>query len=419
MLRRLGADAVEVRKPEQLDGLDGLVVPGGESTAIMRLIRLYGLEEAIRASRGPVFGTCAGMILLDRKHLGLVDVEVGATPTGARSRASRPTSSSRATSEPLRGVFIRAPRVARAGPDVEVLAELDGEPVLLRDGRFLVASFHPELTDDTRVHERFLELVREETGCPGIASGRRSSTRRARPTRSAASSSRSCRARSSWRRREGGPDPAANLALQNAIEKARAYSMPKDNIERAIARGSGADADAQRVRDDRLRGLRAGGVAVLVEALTDNRNRTAAEVRHAFAKHDGNLGTSGAVAWLFERRAVVLVPADGVDEDELMLAAADGRRGRRRRATARASRCSLRPRRWPACGDAIEAAGFTIESAELTMVPKTTVAVEDEAAAQQARPADGRARGERRRPGRLRELRHPRARARAGRGVIR
>jgi 5'-phosphate synthase pdxT subunit len=163
MLRRLGAEVVEVRLPEQLKGLDGLVIPGGESTAIMRLARLYGLEEAIRQFRGAVFGTCAGMILLDRRHLGLVDLEVDRNAYGRQVASFEADLELAGEDEPLRGVFIRAPRVREAGPDVEVLAELKGKPVLLREGRFLVASFHPELTDDTRVHERFLELVREET----------------------------------------------------------------------------------------------------------------------------------------------------------------------------------------------------------------------------------------------------------------
>jgi 5'-phosphate synthase pdxT subunit len=162
VLRRLGAEVVEVRLPAQLDGLDGLVIPGGESTAIMRLVRLYGLEEAIRAFEGAVFGTCAGMILLDRAHFGLVDLEVERNAYG-RQVASFETDLELADeTEPLRGVFIRAPRVRDVGRGVQVLAEHDGEPVLLRDGRFLLASFHPELTDDLRVHERFLELAREE-----------------------------------------------------------------------------------------------------------------------------------------------------------------------------------------------------------------------------------------------------------------
>ena len=162
MLRRLGAEVVEVRKPEQLDGLDGLVIPGGESTTFMRLMRLYGLDQAVREFGGPVLGTCAGMIVLDRNHLDAVDLEVDRNAYGRQVASFEADLSLADDGEPLRGVFIRAPRVLEAGPQVEVLAELDGEPVLLREGRFIVASFHPELTDDTRVHERFLELVEEE-----------------------------------------------------------------------------------------------------------------------------------------------------------------------------------------------------------------------------------------------------------------
>ena len=164
MLGALGADVVEVRLPGELEGLDGLVIPGGESTAIMRLIRLYGLEEAIRSFAGPVFGTCAGMILLDRAHLGLVDIDVERNGYGRQLASFEADLELGGEGEPLRGVFIRAPRVTDAGADVEVLASHDGVPVLLRQGRFLVASFHPELTDDTRVHERFLELIGEESG---------------------------------------------------------------------------------------------------------------------------------------------------------------------------------------------------------------------------------------------------------------
>ena len=163
MLRRLGAEPVEVRKPEQLEGLDGLIIPGGESTAIMRLVRLYGLEDAIRDFAQPVFGTCAGMILLDRNHLGVLDLEVERNAYGRQVASFEADFPLGDGEKPLRGVFIRAPRVTDVGEGVEVLAALDGDPVLLRQGRFLVASFHPELTDDTRVHERFLDLVREET----------------------------------------------------------------------------------------------------------------------------------------------------------------------------------------------------------------------------------------------------------------
>jgi 5'-phosphate synthase pdxT subunit len=162
MLRGLGVTAVEIRQPDGLAELDGLVIPGGESTTFMRLMGLYGLDEALRSFDRPVFGTCAGMIVLDRNHLGAVDVEVDRNAYGRQVASFEADLDLAGETEPLRGVFIRAPRVLDAGPDVEVLAELGGEPVLLRQGRFIVASFHPELTDDTRVHELFLRTVEEE-----------------------------------------------------------------------------------------------------------------------------------------------------------------------------------------------------------------------------------------------------------------
>jgi 5'-phosphate synthase pdxT subunit len=169
-LRRAGADVVEVRLPEQLDGLDGLVIPGGESTTITKLAALYGLDESIRAFGRPIFGTCAGMILLAREAvdgvpgqplLGLVDLSVRRNGYGRQVHSFEADLELRGESEPLRGVFIRAPRVEEVGAGVDVLAEHDGHPVLLRQGRILVASFHPELTDDPRVHRRFLQLVEE------------------------------------------------------------------------------------------------------------------------------------------------------------------------------------------------------------------------------------------------------------------
>jgi pyridoxal 5'-phosphate synthase pdxT subunit len=163
MLRRLGADVVDVRKPEQLEGLDGLVVPGGESTTFMRLMRLYGLDDALRQFAAPVLGTCAGMIVLDRNHLGLVDIDVERNAYGRQVASFEADLQLAGDERPLHGVFIRAPRLREAGADVEVLAEYDGEPVLLRQGRFLVASFHPELTEDTRVHELFLAAVEKGT----------------------------------------------------------------------------------------------------------------------------------------------------------------------------------------------------------------------------------------------------------------
>ena len=180
----------------------------------------------------------------------------------------------------------------------------------------------------------------------------------------------------------GGGDPLNNLALQNAIEKAKSYSMPKDNIDRAIAKGSGADADADAFESITYEGYGPEGVAVIVEALTDNKNRTAADVRHLFAKHGGNLGTDGSVSWQFERRGVVIVSAEGVDEDELFLAAADGGADDLE-PDGSVFQISSAPEQLAAVRAAVEDAGFTVESAELMLVPKITVSVDDEAKARQ------------------------------------
>ena len=225
--------------------------------------------------------------------------------------------------------------------------------------------------------------------------------------RSAASSSRSSRKAIIVAAKEGGPDPAANLSLQNAVEKAKSYSMPKDTIERAIARGAGTDADAAAYETIVYEGYGPDGVAVLVEALTDNRNRTASDVRHTFAKHGGNLGTTGAVAWLFERRGVVLVDADSVDEDELTLAAAEGgaddveRDGTVFQVSSAPESLSAVRRRDRGCRDR-------------SPVRRADDDPEDHGrgggggGGEEADPPDRGARGQRRRPGRLRELRHSR-----------
>jgi pyridoxal 5'-phosphate synthase pdxT subunit len=171
MLRRLGADAFEVRGPDELAATDGIVLPGGESTAIGKLIALSGLEEPLRAYDRPIFGTCAGMILLAREAtdgvpgqplLERMDLVVRRNGYGRQLASFEADLALAGEAKPLHGVFIRAPRILEAGAGVEVLATLDGDPVLVQQGRILAAAFHPELTEDTRVHERFLALVREE-----------------------------------------------------------------------------------------------------------------------------------------------------------------------------------------------------------------------------------------------------------------
>lgn len=163
MLRELGADAREVRAPDELNGLDGLVIPGGESTTIEMGIESAGLGPAIRAhheSGRPVFGTCAGLIVCDDAHLGLLDVSTARNAFG-RQLQSFETDLGVAGigEEPLRAVFIRAPWVERCGPGVEVLASYEGHPVAVREGSVLACAFHPELTDDSRLHALFMAMT--------------------------------------------------------------------------------------------------------------------------------------------------------------------------------------------------------------------------------------------------------------------
>ncbi|HKH13908.1 MAG TPA: pyridoxal 5'-phosphate synthase glutaminase subunit PdxT [Solirubrobacterales bacterium] len=163
MLRSLGAEPVEVRNPDELEELDGLVIPGGESTTITKAIERDGLEPAIRAHAEdgrPILGTCAGMIVCDREHLGLVDA------TAERNAFGRQIASFEVElqieglgPDPVRAVFIRAPRIVSHGDDVEVLASVDGHPIAVRQGQIVLCAFHPELTDDSRMHALLMALA--------------------------------------------------------------------------------------------------------------------------------------------------------------------------------------------------------------------------------------------------------------------
>jgi 5'-phosphate synthase pdxT subunit len=184
VLRSLGAEPVEVRTAEQLEDVDGLVIPGGESTTITKAIERDGLEPAIRAhlDRGrPVLGTCAGLIVCDTEHLALMDADARRNAFG-RQRHSFETDLvvEGLGDEPLRAVFIRAPWIERHGPDVEVLAEIDGHPVVARQGPVLVCAFHPELTDDSRLHALFMAMVTAASDQHAARSGG-ASGREARP----------------------------------------------------------------------------------------------------------------------------------------------------------------------------------------------------------------------------------------------
>ena len=173
--------------------------------------------------------------------------------------------------------------------------------------------------------------------------------------------------------REGGGDPDSNFTLSAAIQKARDYSMPKDSIQRAIDRGTGAGADGETIERVLYEGYGPSGVAVLVEALTDNRNRTSADLRHTFDKNSGSLGEPGSVAWVFEKRGVVMVDADRYTEDDLIPAIDAGaedvaREGDSLKVVSAAEDLAVVRR-------ALEAAGVDIESAQLTMEPKNVVEV--------------------------------------------
>jgi 5'-phosphate synthase pdxT subunit len=163
MLRQLGAETREVRVPEDLDGLDGLVIPGGESTTIAKGIAAAGLEPAIHAHHGagrPIFGTCAGLIVCDSEHLGLIDASAERNAFGRQLQSFEAELRIEGIGEePLRAVFIRAPWVRRLGPEVEAIASYEGHPVAIRGEGVLACAFHPELTDDPRLHALFMAMT--------------------------------------------------------------------------------------------------------------------------------------------------------------------------------------------------------------------------------------------------------------------
>ena len=168
VLRRLGAQVRELRVPADLDGLHGLVIPGGESTTMSLGLEREGLGEPLRELAGdglPVLGSCAGLIVLDRDHLGVMDIRARRNAFGRQIESFEADLELRGLSDgPLRGIFIRAPWIEEHGAEVEILAEIEGHPVAARQGRVLAVAFHSELSGDDRVHRLFLEDVRAYAG---------------------------------------------------------------------------------------------------------------------------------------------------------------------------------------------------------------------------------------------------------------
>jgi YebC/PmpR family DNA-binding regulatory protein len=188
--------------------------------------------------------------------------------------------------------------------------------------------------------------------------------------------------------REGGPEIETNAALAAAVAKARSYSMPKDNIERAISRATGGGEGSDAYESITYEGYGPDGVAIIVEALTDNRNRTAADVRSVFTKHHSSLGAPGSVAWQFDRKGVIQIPADGTTEDDVVLGAADA--GAEDAALdGGVWQVTTAPTELAAVRDALEAGGLQVESAELRLVPRSTIGLDENGARKLLRLIDG------------------------------
>jgi len=188
--------------------------------------------------------------------------------------------------------------------------------------------------------------------------------------------------------REGGPEIETNAALAAAVAKARSYSMPKDNIERAIARATGGGEGSDAYESITYEGYGPDGVAIIVEALTDNRNRTAADVRSVFTKYHSSLGAPGSVAWQFDRKGVIQIPAEGTTEDDVVLGAADA--GAEDAALdGEVWQVTTAPTELAAVLDALEANGLQVESAELRLVPRNTIGLDEDGARKLLRLIDG------------------------------
>ena len=339
----------------------------------------------------PVFGTCAGMILLatevldgrpDQRSFGVIDLTVRRNGYGRQLDSFETELDVAGLAAPFHGVFIRAPLVEprrrrRRGPRRPRRRA--------RSSSARAASWPPrsipELTADTRLHERFVELVRSDRPTPtprrSVDMSGHSKWATIKHKKGAVDKARGKLFNKLARQlevaaRAGGGDPDANPTLRTAVQKAKGAQMTNDAIDRAIKRGTG-EGDTGTYESIMYEGYAPGGVAMLIDVLTDNRNRTGAEIRGVFTKHGGSLAEPGAVSWQFARRGIVMV--DGAaDEDELMMAALEA--GADDVADDGGTwRVTSEPSLTFDVRDALEAAGFTVESADTPMVSDNLVPI--------------------------------------------
>ena len=390
-LRSLGAAVGEVRTPEQLRAVDALVMPGGESTTMSNLLDSTGLYDpiAIRLEEGmPVFGTCAGMILLadkildgrdDQQHFGQLDITVRRNGYGRQVDSFETDLVVAGHSAPFHGVFIRAPRwrppglTSKSWPRTMVTrcscvkvicwlpASILNSPTT--HDYMLSSWISSRSTDPMSGHSKWA-TIKHKKGAADKARGKLFA-KLARQLEVAA--------------KAGGGDPDANPTLRTAVQKAKAAQMTNDAIDRAIKRGTG-EGDGGTYESIMYEGYVPGGVALLIDVLTDNRNRTGSEVRGVFNKLGGSLAEPGAVSWQFSRRGIIEVDGSA-GEDELMLAALD----------AGAADVERDGETWTVTTDpslvyeirqSLEDAGFTIDSADTPLVSDNLVPI---AAADEAR----------------------------------
>ena len=402
-LNDCGVNAVPVKTKEEIQGIDGLVIPGGESTTIAKLARSFDLFDLIkkRISDGmPTYGSCAGMILLaDRiedaiagqESFGGIDMTVRRNAFGRQVDSFETDLNFEGITQPsVKAIFIRAPWVEQVGPNVQVLAEVtnaDGSkrPVAVRQGNLLATSFHPELAGDNRIHRFFVEQL-----CANLVKGRQMSGHSKWATTKHKKAIIDSRRAKNFAKlikaievsaRAGGADVSGNPTLFDAIAKAKKNSVPADNIDRAVKRGAGLETGGKEWETIMYEGYGAGGVALLIECLSDNRNRAASDVRVAVTRNGGNMADPGSVSYLFNRKGVVIVKkvAGKVTEDSLLEVVLDAG-AEEVNDLGESFEIVSEPADLVAVRTALQNAGIDYESAETSFLPTMSIPLDAESA---------------------------------------